>query len=321
MNAKKLLAVALVALLAVASFAPAFAADKTNVLLGAECIEIINVDDTKYSTSNSETSPNGVSDAAQAVDGLYGVGPTHKDDGLNTRVIDQWLYYDEDGNEADDGLYLWSMTFDLGKVCTIDSLALMVDDLTTCGIGATTPISWVQRGFHLFVSETGEAGSWKLVLEADELHDDEDLGKFEYVEPTDEQPMGYFVYNASFDAVNAKYVKYASTCTTSDTNSYGHWINVSELEVYGTAAAGQTEDTTPVTEDTTPVTEDTTPVTEDTTPVTEDTTPVTEDTTPVTEPTTGDETEAPATFDFVIVPAIALAAAAAGAVVLKKKEN
>jgi hypothetical protein len=31
--------------------------------------------------------------------------------------------------------------------------------------------------------------------------------------------------------------------------------------------------------------------------------------------------EAPATFDFVIVPAIALAAAAAGAVVLKKKEN
>ena len=36
MNAKKILAFALVALLAVASFAPAFAADKENVMLNAE---------------------------------------------------------------------------------------------------------------------------------------------------------------------------------------------------------------------------------------------------------------------------------------------
>ena len=43
MNAKKILAVALVALLAVASFAPAFAADKENVMLNAEYYDSVNI--------------------------------------------------------------------------------------------------------------------------------------------------------------------------------------------------------------------------------------------------------------------------------------
>ncbi len=319
MNAKKLLAVALVALLAVASFAPAFAAEKVNVMKTATWYADANLDETQY--KDSGLGDGTVCDPTKLIDGVYGVGPYNKEDTFNTRVIDQWLYYNENDEEADDGLYLWTVTFELDKVYTIDSTSVIVMDLTTCGIGSSHPIQWVQRGFHILVSETGEAGSWKVALEAEDLHPEDDLGEYEYVEPSDEFPTGYYIYKAEFDAVNAKYVKYAATCTTTDLLTTGNWINFSEWEVYGTPVAGQTEDTTPVTEDTTPVTEDTTPVTEDTTPVTEDTTPVTEDTTPVTEPTTDDETEAPETFDFVIVPAIALAAAAAGAVVLKKKEN
>ena len=330
MNAKKLLAVALVALLAVASFAPAFAAEKVNVMKTATWVANANLDDTKYNENEDGTK----SDPTKLIDGIYGVGPANKQDTLNTRVIDQWVYYNENDEEDEAGLYMWTVTFELDKVYTIDSTSVIVMDLTTCGIGASHPIQWVQRGFHLLVSETGEAGSWKVALEAEDLHPEDDLGEYEYVEPSDEYPTGYYIYKAEFDAVNAKFVKYASTCPTTDLLSTGNWINFSEWEVYGTPVAGQTEDTTPVTEDTTPVTEDTTPVTEDTTPVTEDTTPVTEDTTPVTEDTTPvtedttpvtdtttDTPDAPATFDFVIVPAVALAAAAAGAVVLKKKEN
>ena len=318
MNAKKLLAVALVALLAVASFAPAFAAEKVNVIPGATFVAHANLNEDSMGT-DADGNP---SDWGKLQDGLYAtVAASNKQDCFNTRVIDQWLYYNENDEEADDGLYLWTLTFELDKVYTIDSTSVIVMDLTQCGIGSSHPIQWVQRGFHILVSETGEAGSWKVALEAEDLHPEDDLGEFEYVEPTDEQPAGYYIYKAEFDAVNAKFVKYAATCTTTDLLSTGNWINFSEWEVYGTPVAGQTEDTTPVTEDTTPVTEDTTPVTEDTTPVTEDTTPVTEDTTPVTDTTPDDETDAPATFDFVIVPAIALAAAAAGAVVLKKKEN
>ena len=312
MNAKKLLAVALVALLAVACFAPAFAAEKVNVMKTATWCADANLDETMY--KDTGLGDGSVSDPNRLIDGVYGVGPTNKQDTLNVRVIDQWLYFNENDEEADDGIYLWSVTFELDKVYTIDSTAVMVMDLTTCGIGSSHPIQWVQRGFHILVSETGEAGSWKVALEAEDLHPEDGPGEYEYVEPCDEYPTGYYIYKADFAAVNAKYVKYAATCPTTDLLSTGNWINFSEWEVYGTPAAGQTEDTTAAVEDTTAAVEDTTAAVEDTTAATQDTTPVTEN----TEVETPD---APATFDFVIVPAIALAAAAAGAVVLKKKEN
>ena len=286
MNAKKLLAVALVALLAVASFAPAFAAEKVNVMKTATWVANANLDDTKYNDNEDGSK----SDPTKLIDGIYGVGPANKQDTLNTRVIDQWVYYNENDEEDEAGLYMWTVTFELDKVYTIDSTSVIVMDLTTCGIGSH-PIQWVQRGFHLLVSETGEAGSWKVALEAEDLHPEDDLGEYEYVEPSDEYPTGYYIYKAEFAAVDAKYVKYAATCPTTDLLSTGHWINFSEWEVYGVEAANQPE--TPATE------------------------------APATQaPTETPETpDAPATFDFVIVPAVALAAAAAGAVVLKKKEN
>ena len=305
MNAKKLLAVALVALLAVASFAPAFAAEKTNVMAGATFVTHANLNEASMGT-DAAGNP---SDWTKLQDGLYATfADSNKQDTFNTRVIDQWLYFNEDDEEADDGIYLWTLTFELDQVYSIDSTAVIVMDLSGCGIGSSHPIQWVQRGFHLLVSETGEAGSWKVALAAEDLHPEDDLGEFEYVEPTDDQPAGYYIYKASFDAVNAKYVKYAATCPTTDLLTTGNWINFSEWEVYGTPVGGA-------------ATEDTTPATEDTTAAVEDTTAATQDTTPVTENTEVETPDAPATFDFVIVPAIALAAAAAGAVVLKKKEN
>ena len=315
MNAKKLLAVALVALLAVASFAPAFAAEKVNVMKTATWVANANLDDTKYNDNEDGSK----SDPTKLIDGIYGVGPTNKQDTLNTRVIDQWVYYNENDEEDEAGLYMWTVTFELDKVYTIDSTSVIVMDLTTCGIGSSHPIQWVQRGFHLLVSETGEAGSWKVALEAEDLHPEDDLGEFEYVEPSDEYPTGYYIYKAEFDAVNAKFVKYAATCPTTDLLSTGHWINFSEWEVYGVEAANQPE--TPATEapatvapaTEAPATE--APATE--APATE--APATE--APATEAPATQEPEAPATFDFVIVPAIAIAAAAAGVVVLKKKEN
>ena len=91
MNAKKLLAVALVALLAVASFAPAFAAEKVNVMKTATWVANANLDDTKFNENDDGTK----SEPTKLIDGVYGVGPTNKQDTLNTRVIAQWVYYNE----------------------------------------------------------------------------------------------------------------------------------------------------------------------------------------------------------------------------------
>ena len=224
--------------------------------------------------------------------------------------------------------YYSFITLELTAVSDLDSYRIVMAD-PDFGIG-----DWVIQEWDILVSATGEAGSWKVAHEARETKVN---GDWKYDE--DEDLMWpVWTYEADLkDATGVKYVALGLTMLCNHDNlGNGQYVDMLEFEVFGTAGnAPATEDTTPVTEDTTPVTEDTTPVTEDTTPVTEDTTPVTEDTTPVTEDTTpvtedttpvtdttpDDETDAPATFDFVIVPAIALAAAAAGAVVLKKKEN
>ena len=210
--------------------------------------------------------------------------------------------------------YYSFITLKLENAADLDSYRVVMAD-PDFGIGEYTIQEW-----DILVSATGEPGSWKVVHEARATRENEE---WKYDE-SEELMWPVWTYEA--DLAEAKGVKYVALglcllCNHNDLGK-GQYVNMLEIEVFGTTGnAPATEDTTPVTEDTTPVTEDTTPVTEDTTPVTEDTTPVTEDTTPVTEDTTDTETEAPATFDFVIVPAIALAAAAAGAVVLKKKEN
>ena len=214
----------------IAPVLPAYAvSEPVNVMRNATCIRTVNVNTDKYSVS----SYGGASDPSKMADGRYGVGPTNKDEGFNTRTIDMWCFYDADGNEdLYYGDYLWSVTFQLDREYEIDSLALMTMDLTTCGIGSTSPVQWLQRGFDILVSDTGLAGSWKIAHRAEDLHTETSPGEYTYHAPTEEHPLGYYQYDATFDAVKAKYIQLASTDYTSDENNMKHWINISELEIY-----------------------------------------------------------------------------------------
>jgi len=208
---------------------PAYAASEPiNVMLGADCIRTVNVNTDRYSAS----SYGGVSDPSKMTDERYGVGPTNKDEGFNSSTIDKWRFYDADGNEdLYYGDYLWSVTFDLNGAYTIDTLSLMTMDLTPF-IGDTDPVQWLQRGFDILVSDTGLAGSWKIAHRAEELHTEDDPGEYTYHAPTDDFPMGYYQYDATFEAVTARYIQLACTDYTSYTMEQSHWINISELEIY-----------------------------------------------------------------------------------------
>lgn len=207
---------------------PAYAASEPiNVMLGADCIRTVNVDTNKYSAS----SYGGVSDPSKMTDELYGVGPTNKDEGFNTRTIDKWRYYDADGNEDIYGDYLWSVTFDLNGTFYIERLALMTMDLTPF-IGNTSPVQWLQMGFDILVSESGEPGSWVVAHRAADLHTETSPGEYTYFAPTDDFPMGYYQYTATFEPVRARYIQFGSTDYTSYKMEQNHWINISELEIY-----------------------------------------------------------------------------------------
>ena len=315
MNAKKILAFALVALMAVASFAPAFAADKENVMLTAEFYDAVNITPDK-------------GDYIEIFDEMICVGPNHIVGGVNWRITKDAVYnrYDIDGYDYEEGAYIGMVTYELDKAYTVDSFKVYVLDMAPLGIGVANTIDWLPMGFDILVSTTGEDGSWSVAWSGKDLHGEgDDAGIWQYGEENDDSLAHYYI-EANFDkAVEAKFVRFALTAfnnTGDPTASPARYFNISELEIYAaTGAAVETEPTETEPTETEPTeTEPTETEPTETEPTeTEPTETEPTETEPTeTEPT---ETESPETFDFVIVPVVALAAAAAGAVVLKKKEN
>ena len=313
MNAKKILAVALVALMAVASFAPAFAADKENVMLTAEYYEAINITPDK-------------GDYIEVYDEMICVGPNHIVGGVNWRITKDAVYnrYDIDGYDFEEGAYIGMVTYEFDKAYTVDSFKAYVIDMAPLNIGVENTIDWLPMGFDLLVSTTGEDGTWKVAYSGKNLHGVmDDAGEWQYGEENDES-LGHYYLESSFSPVEAKFIRFALTSFNNEgdpTASPARYFNLSELQVFGVAAAGATE--TEATEPTETEPTETEPTETEPTETEPTETEPTETEPTETEPTETEptETESPETFDFVIVPVVALAAAAAGAVVLKKKEN
>ena len=201
------------------------AGDRQNVLKGAHYESQFNLNEDYYSDSVY----GGKSDPSKLVDDRYGAGPTNKDNGLNTKVLDQYLRYDADGKLSEDGEYLWGVTFRLGRACDVDGFTLITDDMSNLNIGVSSTVPWLQMGFDILVSETGEDGSWQVVHSASALHTATDKGQYTYVSSR----AGYYVYSASFTAVSAKYVRFAATSLTCPDFDKAHWINITEIQLFG----------------------------------------------------------------------------------------
>ena len=310
MNAKKILAFALVALMAVASFAPAFAADKENVMLTAEFYDAVNITPDK-------------GDFIEIFDEMICVGPTHLIGAVNWKIPMDGMYnrYDIDGYDDEEGAYLGFVTYELDKQYTLDSFKMYFLDMAPLGVGVSNTIDWMPMGFDVLVSTTGEDGSWTVAWSGKDLHGEgADAGAWKYVEENDES-LAHYVLDVTFDkAVEAKFIRWAPTAfnNTGDPSvSSARFFDISEWQVFA-AAAGAVETEPTETEPTETEPTETEPTETEPTETEPTETEPTETEPTETEPT---ETESPETFDFVIVPVVALAAAAAGAVVLKKKEN
>ena len=301
---RKILALCLAVLMMAALAAPVMAAE--NVALGAE-VELIGYLDAAEEGKTYLTDGEYNTDMAWNA-GMW--GGKHKAFATRynaDRETTELASYKEPPY-AEGYPYYSFITLKLENAADLESYRIVMAD-PDFGIG-----DYLIQEWDILVSATGEPGSWKVVHEARQTKENEE---WKYDESED---LMWPVWTYDADLTGATGVKYVALglcllCNHNDLGK-GQYVDMLEIEVYGTAGAGA-----PATEDTTAAVEDTTAAVEDTTAAVEDTTAATQDTTPVTENTEVETPDAPATFDFVIVPAIALAAAAAGAVVLKKKEN
>ncbi len=241
MKIRRILAAALVAVMVIACAAPVFAADgKTNMMKDASFVEAINIID------------NGDDNFEGVVDGGIAVGPTHMQESLNGKISNINKRFDVDGveipeekvnlDEKVDGQYIWELTYELLNKATIDSFTFYFIDLVVGNVNNTVP--WLLHDFDLYVSDTGAAGSWKLAYRAEELHDGFiDSDYYEFVEAHDDR-LDYWIYSDKFEkAVDAKFVKLAVPTLTNETLSTKNWVNLNEIELYGTLATGVTAQT------------------------------------------------------------------------------
>ena len=238
MNAKKILAVALVALLAVASFAPAFAADKENVMLNAEYYDSVNISPDK-------------GDYFEINDEMIAVGPNHTVGGVNWRVTKDGVYnlYDIDGYDDEEGAYIGFVTYELDKLYDLNSFKMYVIDLAPLGVGVDNSIDWMPRAFDVLVSTTGEDGSWSVAWSGKDLHGEgDDAGVWQHADENDES-LAHFVLDVTFDkAVEAKYIRWAPTAfnNAGDPTAAGaRYFNISEWQVFGTVSPNQPAETEP----------------------------------------------------------------------------
>ena len=214
--------------------------------------------------------------------------------------------------------YYSFIILELKKAADVNTFRMIATD-PDYGIG-----DFRLQEFDILVSATGEAGTWKVAHEARGTRDND---SWVYVDEGEDLVYPYWVYEADLGAnENIKYVSLGITMLCNHDNlTTGQFVNLLELEVYA-AEATETEpvETEPVETEPTETEPTETEPTETEPTETEPTETEPTETEPTeTEPTETEptETESPETFDFVIVPVVALAAAAAGAVVLKKKEN
>ena len=305
---KKILSICLIVCFMLSFAMPVMAAESENVALGAE-VTLIGFKADANDTTNI------------LVNGLYATDESNwnHENNWNAKHENFANRYNADGDVtalasykeppyAEGYPYYSLIILELKEAADVDTFRMVATDADS-GVG-----EFRLQEFDILVSATGEAGTWKVAHEARDTRNND---SWVYVDEGDDLVYPHWVYEADL-GVNAgiKYVALGITMLCNHDNlTYGQFVNILELEVLAAAGASEPVETEPVeTEpvETEPV--ETEPV--ETEPV--ETEPV--ETEPVeTEPTT--EPEAPATFDFVIVPVVAIAAAAAGAIVLKKKEN
>ena len=321
---KKFFALAMTAMLVLASAVPAFAADeKTNVSNGSS-ITLLNFK--VQASPKFVVDPVGEQDSeelgaqvlAQLTDGLWGLDAANYACGdAALQIVSGTPRVDVDGVVYEDGSagsYIAAVQITLPKKALISEFYLVFPDTYDAGAGTD---DFLYPNFDIAVSATGAAGSWKVVHEARDLLN-EDNYLYEAVESEDGRP-GY-AYTIKLDApVEAAAFSFnlVSPLHHNDATggSMGKWFNAYEFAAYGTVDTSAPADTTAAPADTTAAPADTTAAPADTTAAPADTTAA-----PVTQPTTPTAPEAPATFDFVVVPA-AIAAASAGLVLVFKRKK
>ena len=199
-----------------------------NMMLRAEYLSAINLRAKEYTIHLDGIK----SDPARLIDGKWASNRTYTMESLNTCIDDLTAHYNADGQKDNAGEYKWMATYKLNQRHLLNGFRLITFDMSPF-IGDTNPVQWLQRDFDILISDTGNDGSWQVLYSAENLHTEENPGAYVY-HPASIEKTGYYELTVNFpETEGAWFIRFASRSLTSDVIDSAHWVNISELEVYG----------------------------------------------------------------------------------------
>ena len=253
MRSRRLLATVLTAGIIVSAVSVAYAEQYNpyNVLYGAE-IKYVGLDEPH---SRGEV----YQDINHLVDNEWALGP-RSEQGNYAAKIYRWetARYDINGKMARNGAYAAIITFALPEAATVAGFRLIHPDVTGAP-GAEDPMDFLLTHFDVLGSDSGNAGTWKVLYEARDLRNGSDT---DYLyEGVGFGPNGipFYSYEAKFaEEMKVTHVALAIHDLNVETNAFGMHMNIHEFQAFTPdryAVKDPAETESPLTEETPPAKE------------------------------------------------------------------
>ena len=253
MRIRRLLATVLTAGLIASAVSVAYAEQYNpyNVLYGAE-IKYVGLDEPH---SRGEV----YQDINHLVDNEWALGP-RSEQGNYAAKIYRWetARYDINGKMARNGAYAAIITFALPEAATVAGFRLIHPDVTGAP-GAEDPMDFLLTHFDVLGSDSGNAGTWKVLYEARDLRNGSDT---DYLyEGVGFGPNGipFYSYEAKFaEEMKVTHIALAIHDLNVETNAFGMHMNIHEFQAFTPdryAVKDPAETESPLTEETPPAKE------------------------------------------------------------------
>lgn len=248
MRIRRLLASVLTAGLLVAAATPAYAekANPYNVLYGAE-IQYVGLDDPH---SRGDV----YQDIYHLVDNEWAMGPRSEQGNYAAKIYRaERDRFNIDGKMTRNGTYAAIITFTLPEASTVAGFRLIHPDVTGAP-GAEDPMDFLLTHFDVLGSDSGDAGTWKVLYEARDLRNGLDTDYLYEGVGFGSNGIPFYSYEGKFaEEMKVTHIALAIHALNVETNTFGKHMNIHEFQAFSPDYYSMTEETEP--EVTTPETE------------------------------------------------------------------
>lgn len=200
-------------------------ANPYNVLYGAD-IRYVGLDEPHYRGDVYQ-------DIYHLVDNEWAMGPRSEQGNYAAKIYNAGKdRYTIDGTRSASGMYAAIITFTLPEPSTVAGFRLIHPDVTGAP-GAEDPMDFLLTHFDVLGSDSGEAGTWKILYEARELRKGADTEYWYEGVGFGSNGIPFYSYEGMFtEEMKVTHIALAIHTLNVETNTFGKHMNIHEFQAF-----------------------------------------------------------------------------------------